>query len=450
MSTIILEIILIFLLVLLNGFLSMSETALVSSRRTRFQQLADEGDERARTALHLIEHPPRFLSTVQAGITLIGILMGAFGGTTIAGEFAGAIAMVPWLAPYAHAIAVAVVVLVITFFSIVLGELVPKQLALINPERIALAVAGAMRFLAAVLRPLVFILSASSTGLLRLFGASGARPQPVSEEEIKVMIDQGIEHGMFEEAERDMIEGVFDLGDRRVKELMTPRTDVVWLDVEDSREAVQAKIRESGHSRFPVCRDGLDTVLGMVQAKDILNCVLCAVDLDLVKQSHPPLYVPENALALKALETFKKTKQHAALAVDEYGLVQGLITIYDILEAIVGDIPTSDETDEPMAVQRKDGTWLLDGLLPLDRFKEIFAIGGELPEEGTYQTLGGFILLHLGRIPSPADILSWRGLRFEVVDMDGNRIDKVLATPRPPEPEEGGEEDGEPDESQGG
>jgi putative hemolysin len=189
-------------------------------------------------------------------------------------------------------------------------------------------------------------------------------------------------------------------------------------------------------------------VLGMVQAKDILNCVLCAEDLDLVKQSHPPLYVPENALALKALETFKKTKQHAALAVDEYGLVQGLITIYDILEAIVGDIPTTDEVEEPLAVQRKDGTWLLDGLLPLDRFKEIFAISGELPEEGSYQTLGGFLLLHLGRIPAPTDVLVWEGLRFEVVDMDGNRIDKVLATPRPPEPEEG--EDEALEEAQGG
>jgi putative hemolysin len=440
MTMIVVEIILIFLLILLNGFLSMSETALVSSRRTKLQQLAEEGNVRARTALRLTEHPPRFLSTVQTGITLVGILMGAYGGTTIAAKFADAIAAAPWLAPYAAAIAVAVVVLVITFFSIVLGELVPKQLALINPERIALAVGGAMRFLSAVFRPIVFILSTSSSGLLRIFGVSGAPPQPVSEEEIKVMIDQGIAHGMFEEAERDMIEGVFDLGDRRVNELMTPRTDVVWLDVEDSREEVQRKIRESGHSRFPVCRDGLDTVLGMVQAKDILNCVLCAVELDLVKQSHPPLYVPENAQALKALETFKKVKQHAALAVDEYGVVQGLITIYDILEAIVGDIPTADETEEPMAVQRKDGTWLLDGLLPLDRFKEIFAIGGELPEEGTYQTLGGFMLLQLGRIPVATDVVEWEGLRFEVVDMDGNRIDKVLATPRPPEPEEGEDE----------
>ena len=448
MSEIVLEIIFIILLVLLNGFLSMSETALVSSRRTRFQQLADEGDDRARTALHLTEHPPRFLSTVQAGITLIGILMGAFGGTTIAGELAGAIARVPALLPWASAIGVAVVVLVITFFSIVLGELVPKQIALLNPERISLAVAGAMRLLAAILSPLVFVLSVASTGLLRLFGASGGRPQPVSEEEIKVMIDQGIEHGMFEEAERDMIEGVFDLGDRRVNELMTPRTDVVWLDAEDSREALQAKIRESGHSRFPVCRDGLDTVLGMVQAKDLLNCVLCAEDLDLARQARPPLYVPENALALKALESFKKTKQHAALAVDEYGLVQGLITIYDILEAIVGDIPSSDQTDEPVAVQRKDGSWLLDGLLPLDRFKEIFAITRELPEEGTYQTLGGFILLHLGRIPSPADIVEWEGLRLEVVDMDGNRIDKVLAARRLEEPKEG--DTLKPDEPQGG
>jgi len=449
MSFIVFEALLIFLLVLINGFLSMSETALVSSRRTRFQQLADEGDERARTALRLIENPPRFLSTVQAGITLVGIVMGAYGGTTIAEELAAAVARVGWLAPYARAIGFTVVVLVITFFSIVFGELIPKQLALLNPERISLAVAGAMRFLSAMFRPVVFVLGGVSSGLLRIFGVSGTRPQPVSEEEIKVMIDQGIEHGMFEEAERDMIEGVFDLGDRRVKELMSTRTDVVWLDVEDSREEVQRKIRDSGPSRFPVCRDGLDTVLGMVQAKDILNTVLCAEELDLVKQSHPPLYVPENGLALKALETFKKTRQHAALAIDEYGVVQGLITIYDILEAIVGDIPTiDDEPEEPLAVQRKDGTWLLDGLLPLDRFKEIFAIGGELPEEGSYQTLAGFLLLQLGRIPGATDVVEWEGLRLEVVDMDGNRIDKVLATPRPPE-SNGEEEDEALEEAQG-
>ncbi len=430
MSQIALEIVLVVLLVVLNGFFSMAETALVSSRRTKLQQLADEGNPRARTALRLVGDPPRFLSTVQVGITLVGIILGAFGGTTVAHSLAVVIARVPWLEPAAPAIGVAAVVLAITFVQIVFGELVPKQLALLDPEGVALALAGAMRLLSAIMSPAVRLLGPTSSGILRLFGVRARRQQPVSEEEIKVMIDQGIEHGMFEQAERDMIEGVFDLGDRRVNELMTPRTDIIWLDVENRRETVHERIRESGHSRYPVCRDGLDSVIGMVEAKDILACVLGDEPLALAKWVKPVLYIPEHALALKALESFKQNRQHAALAVDEYGVVQGLITVYDILEAIVGDIPTADEVEEPMAVQRKDGSWLLDGLLPIDRFKELFGLA-ELPEEGAYETLSGFVMAQLGRIPAPADLLEWQGVRLEIVDMDGNRIDKVLATRRP-------------------
>jgi len=434
-STIVLEIILAVVLILLNGFLSMAETALVSSRRTKLQQLADEGNARARVALRLVNDPPRFLSTVQAGITLVGIVLGAFGGTLIAQSLAAAIARIAPIAPAAGVIGVAVVVLAITFVQIVFGELVPKQLALLDPERVALALAPTMRLLSGLLTPAVRLLGPTSTGILRLFGVRPARQQPVSEEEIKVMIDQGIEHGMFEQAEREMIEGVFDLGDRRVNELMTPRTDIVWLDVEDRRETVNARIRESGHSRYPVCRDGLDTVVGMVEAKDILACVLGDESLELARRAKPVLYIPEHAIALKALESFKQNKQHVALAVDEYGVVQGLITMYDILEAIVGDMPGAGEAEEPMAVHRKDGSWLLDGLLPIDRFREIFGLG-ELPEEGAYETLGGFLLAQLGRIPAPADLLEWQGLRLEIVDMDGNRIEKVLATRQPPASEE--------------
>jgi putative hemolysin len=428
------EIIVIFLLILLNGFLSMAETALVSTRRTRLQQLAEEGDHRARRALSLLDNPPRFLSTVQSGITLVGILMGAFSGTTIAEQLARLIDRVPFLAPASAPLGVAIVVLVITYFSIVLGELVPKQLALLNSEKIALAVAGAMGLLSRILMPLVKLLSASSSGILRLFGVPASRAQPVSEEEIKVMIDQGIEHGMFEEAERDMIEGVFELGDARVNELMTPRTDIAWLDIDDPPEETRRRIRETVFSRFPVCRGGLDTVLGVVRAKEILAAILRGETFDLRRLMRPPLYVPENALALKLLETFKKSKNHVALAVDEYGVVAGLITIYDILESIVGDIPSVDEVDEPLAVQRKDGSWLLDGLLPMDTFKEMFHIE-EVPEEGSYQTLGGFIMMHLGRIPATADSFEWGSVRLEVVDMDGNRVDKVLAMTRK-EPEE--------------
>jgi putative hemolysin len=445
MSDIILEMLVILMLIVLNGFFAMAEIAIVSARKTRFQQLAQEGDARARTVLQLTGDPPRFLSTVQTGITLIGIFIGAFGGTTVAAKLSHAIAGVPFLAAYSTAIAVTVVVLIITFFSIILGELIPKQIGLLNSERIALAVARTMRLLSAALFPIVRVLSVSSRAVLSVFGLPLSRPQPVSEEEIKVMIDQGIEHGMFQEAERDMIEGVFTLGDKRVNELMTPRTDIVWLDVENPLDERNKRIRDSGHSRFPVCRGGLDTVLGVVRAKDILNCLLVEEVCDLTGWMQPPLYVPENALALKALETFKKARQHVALAVDEYGVVQGLITIYDILEAIVGDIPSVDEVDEPMAVKRADGSWLLDGLLPLDRFKEIFELG-ELPEEGSYQTLGGFIMMQLGRVPSPADFVDWGGLRMEVVDMEGNRVQKVLASPKLP----GGSTSGSPSGSAAG
>jgi putative hemolysin len=430
--TVAIEIVVVALLILLNGFFAMSETAFVSSRKTRLQQLADEGNANARTALSLLEDPPRFLSTVQAWITLVGILMGALGGATLGEELSRIVARAPLLAPWAEAIGVAVVVIVTTFFSIILGELIPKQIALRGSERITLAVARVVRFLSLVLYPLVRLLSLSSGLVLRILRVPQHREQPVSEEEIKVMIDQGIEHGTFAPAERDMIEGVFDLGDRRVNELMTTRSDIVWLDVSDGRDEVLRRIRESAHSRFPLCRDGLDTVLGIVRARDVLGGLLAGGEPDLTRWVQPAVFVPEHALALKALETFRKARRHVALAVDEYGVVQGFITVYDIMEAVVGDFPSLDEPEEPMAVHRKDGSWLLDGLLPIDRFKEIFSLSEELPAESSYQTLGGFIMASLGRIPAVADVFEWGALRLEVMDMDGVRVDKVLAVPREP------------------
>jgi putative hemolysin len=426
MVEVVFDILVIFLLVLLNGFFAMSEIAIVSLRRTRFQQLAEEGDARAKTVLQLTGDPPKFLSTVQTGITLIGVILGAFGGATIAERLSAALSAVAILEPYARVLGVSIVVLAITFLSIVVGELVPKQIGLLNAERIALSVARIMKLLSTVLSPVVRVFSATSRAIMKLFGLPLSRPQLVSEEEIKVMIDQGIEHGMFAEEERDMIEGVFSLGDKRVNDLMTIRSDIQWLDVEDTLEERDRRIKESGHSRFPVCRGGLDTVLGVVRAKEILNCYLSQESCDVADFITPAIYVPENALALKALESLKSARRHMALVVDEYGVIQGLITVNDIFEAVVGDIPSTGDSEEPMAVKRADGSWLLDGLLPLDRFKEIFELG-ELPEEGSYQTLGGFIMMQLGRIPSPADIVDWGPLRLEVVDMDGNRVEKALA-----------------------
>jgi len=422
------EIFVIFILIIANGVLAMSEIAVVSARKTRLQQLVNEGHRKAQVVLDLASNPGRFLSTVQVGITLVGIMAGAVGGATIAQAFAQWLVRMQVPAKYSEPFAFGLVVLVITFFTIILGELIPKQLALHNPEKVASAMAPPMQGLARISYPAVAVLNFFTQGVLRLFGLHAVREQLVDEEEIKVMIDQGIEAGMFEEAERDMIESVFDLGDTRAGQLMTPRTDVVWLDLDDSLQIIQQKINESDHSRFPVCKGSLDTILGVVRAKDILRCVTGGETFDLRRWMRSPLFVPESAPALKALETFKKSRQHVALVVDEYGVMQGLLTVYDILEAIVGDIPSIDDLDEPLAVKRQDGSWLIDGLLPLDDFKEIFAID-KMPEEGNYQTLGGFILLHLGRIPSAADFFEWGGLRFEVMDMDGSRVDKLLVAP---------------------
>ncbi len=422
------DILFIIILVLANGLFAMSEIAVVSVRKTRLQQLANEGSKRAQSVLDLANNPSRFLSTVQVGITLIGIMAGAVGGARFTEALAQWLATFEPLARYSHPLAFALVVLAITYLTLILGELVPKQLAMHNPEKVAAALTPSMGILAKLARPAVALLSFSTDSILRLFGVSKIEEQPVSEEEIKVMIDQGIEAGMFEEAERDMIESVFSLSDKRAGALMTPRTDVVWLSTEESAAETYKKILESEHSRFPVCEGNLDDVLGVVRAKDLLECAVSAEDVNLHKYMRSALYVPESAMAFNVLETFKKSRQHIAVVVDEYGVMQGIVTIFDILEAIVGDIPSFDETDRPGVQKRIDGSFLIDGLYYMEEFKELFDID-ELPEESNYQTLGGFVLMHLGRIPVATEFFEWSKWRFEVMDMDGTRVDKVLVTP---------------------
>lgn len=432
-----LEIFFIIILILANGLFAMSEIAVVSVRKTRLQQLVNEGNKRAKAVLALANDPSRFLSTVQVGITLVGIMAGAVGGAKFTTVLAAYLAKFEWLAPYSEPVAFTMVVLVITYLTLILGELVPKQLALNNPEKVASALTPPVGFLAKLARPAVALLSFSTDGILRILGIHKAQEQPVSEEEIKVMIDQGIESGMFQEAERDMIESVFTLADKRAGALMTPRTDVVWLSVEATAEETYKTILESEHSRFPLCEGNLDTLIGVVRAKDLLQNVVGGAEFDLRKWMRPALYVPESAMALNVLETFKKARQHIAIVVDEYGVTQGIVTIYDLLEAIVGDIPSIEDLDEPLVQKRIDGSYLIDGLYYMEEFKELFNID-ELPEEGAYLTLGGFVLLHLGRIPIATDFFEWGNLRFEVMDMDGTRIDKVLVTPLT-KPGEGGE-----------
>jgi putative hemolysin len=423
------DIFLILILVLANGIFAMYEIAVVSVRKTRLQQLTNEGDKRAQVVLELTNNPSRFLSTVQVGITLVGIMAGAVGGARFTEILAQRLATITAIAAYSEPLAFAIVVLTIGFLTLIIGELVPKQLALHNPEKIAGALTPFMGFLAKLSRPAVAVLTFSTDGILRLFGISKIQEQPVSEEEIKVMIDQGIEAGMFEEAERDMIESVFSLADKRAGALMTPRTDVVWLSTEETAVETYKKILESDHSRFPVCEGSLDEVIGVVRAKDLLECAITNKDIDLRTYMRQALYVPESAMALNVLETFKKSRQHIAVVVDEYGIMQGIVTIFDILEAIVGDIPSMDETDDRPGVQKRlDGSFLIDGLYYMEEFKELFNID-VLPEESNYQTLGGFVLMHLGRIPVATEFFEWDKWRFEVMDMDGTRVDKVLVTP---------------------
>jgi len=432
MPSISVEILLILLLILVNGIFVMSELAIVSARKVRLQHLANQGDTKARIALDLANAPNKFLASVQIGITLLAILSGAFAESTIARRLVPLLSLFPGLGVYRDPLASVIAVLLITYLTLIIGELVPKQLALNYPERIASFVAVPMRMLAIIASPIVYLLSASTDLVVRLLGIRPSTEPLVTEEEIRVLIEQGTEAGTFEEAEQDMVERVFRLGDRPVSALMTPRPDIVWLDLEDTTEENRKKMLDSCHSRFPVCQGGLDNVLGVMHVTDLLARTLSGQTLDLTVGLRQPVFVPESTRGLKILELFKQTGIHLALVVDEYGVIQGLVTLNDIMVEIVGDVPSAGELEEPQAVQREDGSWLLDGMLPVEEFFEIFDIE-EIPKEhrGSYQTLGGFVITHLGRIPSATDHFEWEKLRFEVMDMDGNRVDKVLVKPMP-------------------
>lgn len=428
MAQVAVEILFIILLLIANGVFAMSEIAVVSSRRARLQQRA-ERDAGARAALDLANAPDRFLSTVQIGITLIGILAGAFGGATIAEHLVGYFERIPAIARYSGAISLGLVVLVITYFSLVVGELVPKRLGLNNPEKIAARIARPMQFLSRLAWPAVRALSASSNFLLRLLKAKPSDEPPITEEEVKLLIDQGTEAGVFEETEQDLVENIFRLPDQKVPALMTPRLDIVWLDIEAPIEETRQRIINSPYSRTPVCQGALDNILGIVKAKDLLSRVLAGEPFDLRAALRQPLYVPETRTALQLLELFKGSATHIAMVVDEHGAIEGLVTMNDVLEAIVGDLPAPSGEVESYAVQRDDGSWLLDGRISIAEFKDLFSLD-TLPreEDGGYHTLAGFIITYLGRLPSASDYFVWDDLKIEVVDMDRRRVDKVLVS----------------------
>ncbi len=403
----------------------MSEMAIVSARKVRLQQQAEAGNEGAAAALALAEEPNRFLSTVQIGITLVGILAGAFGGATLSSGLAEALRDIPVIAPYANEIAFTLVVSVITYLSLVVGELVPKRLALQNAERIAAFVARPMLAISKVATPLVTLLGVSTDLVLRLLRIQPVDEPTITEEEVGILLRQGAQAGVFEHSEREMVMEIFRLGDRIVAEIMTPRVKIVTIDRNATPEEVFRIVTETDYTIFPVVDGSLDHLIGVVSVKDLWRASVIEGQFDLMSIVRQPLYVPETLPVLDLLEEFRRTREEIAFAVNEYGGVEGLVTLRDVVDEIVGEL--EDVHEEQAIVRREDGSWLVDGLVSLFDVDEALEIDTlEEWAEDRYQTLGGFVMGELGRVPQVADVLEWGGLRFEVVDMDGNRVDRIL------------------------
>lgn len=423
------EVLLLTLLVLLNGVFAMSEIALVTARRGRLARLAGEGDKAAALAMRLGEDPTRFLSTIQIGITSIGILNGIVGEAVLAEPFADWLESLGMATRWSDLVATGLVVLVITYITIVIGELVPKRLGQFHPEGIARLVAPPMELLAVITRPFVRLLSVSTDSILRLFGVRNHTSTAVTEEEIHAMLAEGSQAGVIEQTEHQMVRNVFRLDERQIGSLMIPRADIVYLDVDLTDADNLARAIASEHSRFPLCRSGLDNVLGIVTAKQLLVQTIKGGRIDLTRDIQPNVFVPETLTGMALLEHFRASGTHMVLVVDEYGVVQGLVTLQDVLEAVFGEFKSQSQDEDAWSVQREDGSWLLDGLIPIPELKDRLQLQ-TVPEEnrGRYHTLSGLMMWLLGRLPQTADIATWENWRFEVVDLDGKRIDKVLAS----------------------
>ncbi len=420
-----LEIIILFFLILLNGLFVMAEISLVSARKTRLEQLAEKGDARARSALELTENPELFLSTAQIGITLVAKLTGLYSGEKFASDLKPYLEKIRILKPYAGSISTALIVIVVTFLSIIFGELIPKRIGLIRAEKIARIVAGPMRGVSRICYPIVALLNGTSNLFFVLFPIKPSKESNVTEDEIKAIISEGTEQGTIEEAEQEIIERVFHLGDRNITSMMTHRSDIIWFDLNETEELIKEKIIREPHSVYPVCDGQIDNVKGMVSIKDLYVAEDSTPFKDLMK---PALYVPENNTAYQVLEKFKETKHHSCCIVDEYGSLLGIITLNDILEAIIGDFPQPDVPDYEIK-KREDGSFLVDGQIPFYDFLSHFGKADWMNEgEHEFDTLAGLILHELERIPQTGEVIEWRGFRFEIMDMDAQRIDKVLVT----------------------
>jgi putative hemolysin len=413
-------------LILLNGLFVMSEIALVSARKTRLESLAEKGDKKADSALRLANNPDIFLSAAQIGITLIAILTGVYSGERFGVYLKPFIEKIEIFRPYAATISTTIIVIIVTFLSIVFGELIPKRIGLLNAERIAKQVAGPMRGFAKFTYPIVWLLNKTSNLIFEIFNIRKTKDETVTEEEIKAIISEGTESGTIEEEEKEMIERIFHLGDRNITSLMTHRSDIIWFDLNDNEEKIREKIVQEPHSVYPICDGSIDNIKGMVSIKDLYIIDDFTLFKDVVQ---PALFVPENITAYQVMEKFKETKSQSSFIVDEYGSLQGMITIRDILEAIVGDIPQTGVEDYEI-IEREDGTYLVDAQIPFYDFLSRFGKADWASnEEYTFDTLAGCILHELERIPKSGEKLNWRGFNFEILDMDGHRIDKVLVKP---------------------
>ena len=446
MSEVVTEIILLFILISVNGLFSMTETAVVSSRRARLQTILEDGDRRAQTVLDLLDNPNDFFSTIQIAITLIGVITGAIGAQTFSPYLVDVLARVSFLKGIAQPLSVLLISGLITYFSLVIGELIPKRIATNNPEKIAMTMCGPIKVLSKIFRPVVRILSLSTEAGLKLIGVKETEEAAVSEDEIKVMIEQGKQDGVFEENEQDIVESVFRLSDQTVDAIMTPRTELDWIDLEAPVEESLKEIADSTYHYFPLVRGNPDNVVGVISSKALLDVYIRHENIDLEKIAEPPLFVPESKPALSLLDDLKASESNFAVVLDEYGGFSGMITPYDLLNELVGDVTNIGE--EPNEVDdvlvRDDGSWSFDGMIDIEEFKETIGVK-ELPDENRigYQTLAGFILSQTGSIPAAGYSFDWNDFHFEIVDMDGLRIDRVFVNRIEPQPEEASAEEKE-------
>jgi putative hemolysin len=413
-----------------NGVFAMTEIAVLSARKVRLKRLAEQGDRRAQAALDLAAEPNRFLPTVQFGITLIGVMAGAFGGATLAEEIAKLMRQFTVLAPYARGIGFGCVVVLITYCSLVIGELVPKRIALINPERIAWLMAGPMNRLAALARPAVYLLGLSTNLILRLLHVREQAGDKVSEDEVKGLLEEGRRAGVFHQDEPLMVERVMGLDRLHVRDLMTPRAKIIWININDSHERVWHKIVVSGHTTFPVYEGSRDNVVGVITVKAIYANLAAGVAVNIRDLMTQPLFAPTSQGALTLLNQFRRSGKHIAITTDEFGGVAGLITLHNIMEAVLGDFPSQSDRLKPTARQRDDGSWLVDAMIEVQEFERLVTnFKLDAPAVRDYRTLGGYVLKHLGRVPAEGDYFEEQGFRVEIVDMDNQRVDKVLLMP---------------------